>query len=162
MPSGHGHQPKRESAEARFARMHTVDKATGCWNWTGTMRGNGYGRLKVGSRYTGDRRDEEAHRFSYEMHKGRIPDGLQLDHLCRNTLCVNPDHLEAVTARVNTLRSENPAAKNARKTRCPKGHELAGDNLYVSRDGQRGCRTCRSATRRAHYLKTNNGRPRHA
>jgi hypothetical protein len=82
-----------------------------------------------------------AHRVSYVLAHGSIPDGLQLDHLCRNKLCVNPTHLEAVTARENTLRGVSVAAVNAKKTHCPRGHELSGSNLLAYRK-VRSCRAC--------------------
>lgn len=85
-----------------------------------------------------------AHRFAYERLVGLIPEGLQLDHLCRVPYCVNPAHLEPVTSRENTMRGLNFAAVNAKKTHCLRGHLLSGDNLMTtpSYDG-RLCRTCR-------------------
>ncbi len=86
-----------------------------------------------------------AHRVSYELIKGKIPDGLTLDHLCRNTKCVNPDHLEPVTAKVNVLRGNGYYAQAKRHTHCPKGHELVGNNLDPAslKQGIRRCLICR-------------------
>lgn len=81
----------------------------------------------------------------YEIHKGPIPEGLQIDHLCRNTQCCNPDHLEAVTQRVNIMRSESFSAVNARKQACPKGHPYTPENTSIDRshgDERRKCREC--------------------
>lgn len=112
---------------------------TACILWGGTIKSNGYGRLSShGKVYS-------AHRFVYEKTRGPIPDGLTLDHLCRNKLCVNPDHLEPVTLRVNILRSNGFAAKNAAKSHCAHGHELSGRNLILrARNGrtERNCRKC--------------------
>jgi hypothetical protein len=84
-----------------------------------------------------------AHRFSYELCNDKIPKGLTIDHLCRVTFCVNPNHLEAVTMRTNTLRGISPVASNAKKTHCKKGHTLEGDNLFITRKGGRVCKTCK-------------------
>lgn len=113
-----------------------VNKTASCWIWTGCVASNGYSKLSFESKHT------SAHRVFYKWFKGPIEDGLQIDHLCRNKLCVNPDHLEAVTPKVNTLRSENIAAKNSRRTICLKNHPLAGNNLYITPDGRRQCRMC--------------------
>lgn len=107
-----------------------------CWTWLGVPNASGYGTLKVG------RRTFVASRFGYEMLVGPIPPGLHLDHLCRNRICVNPNHLEPVTSRENTLRGETLAAKQVAQTHCIHGHELSGDNLRVDRRGKRVCRTC--------------------
>lgn len=108
-----------------------------CWIWTAnTSGGTGYGNFWLGRSYG------KAHRFSYELMKGAIPDGLDLDHLCRVRACVNPAHLEAVTRQENIKRSPIAiATRNAAKTHCPKGHPYAGDNLYIAR-GRRTCRAC--------------------
>lgn len=121
-----------------------------CWEWRGGSKDNGWG-LRYG--YVGSGKSREyAHRVSYRVFRGEIPEGLQIDHLCRNTLCVNPDHLEAVTARENTLRGTSPAALNSKKTCCGYGHPLALSNLYIEpKTGKRHCRTCRNRIRRAHY-----------
>lgn len=99
------------------------------------MKTEGYGNF-WNDKYT------SAHRFSYEFANGPVPDGLQLDHLCRNRLCVNPGHIEPVTQRVNMLRGISPAAENARKTHCMNGHPLIGTNLVLRKSGSRGCRHC--------------------
>lgn len=109
----------------------------GCWVWTGRTLPNGYGSICFANRrwYT--------HRVSYELHYGPIPNGLHLDHLCRNRACCNPAHLEAVSCKENVHRSPIAlAAINARKTHCDWGHELTGDNLIPRPEGQRHCRTC--------------------
>lgn len=111
---------------------------SGCWEFTGPQTEAGYGRLNILDRYW------YTHRLSYELHVGAIPEGLHMDHLCRNRICCNPEHLEPVTPRENALRSPVAvAAVNARKTHCLNGHELAGDNLMHRKDGKgRRCRTC--------------------
>ncbi len=90
-------------------------------------------------------RDCYAHRVAWEKVHGPIPPGMQIDHLCRNRACVNVNHLEAVTQRVNTLRGLSAGAMNARKTVCPRGHPLEGDNLRKSLRGDRECKTCFNA-----------------
>ncbi|KKM02057.1 hypothetical protein LCGC14_1788260 [marine sediment metagenome] len=113
---------------------------TGCWPWQ-RATSRGYGQLSINGTVC------SAHRTAYEIVKGPIPDGLQIDHLCRNTRCINPDHMEAVTARVNTLRGNNPPAVNARKTHCKRGHEFVADNTVRTAKG-RECRQCRNDNQR--------------
>lgn len=114
-----------------------VDKTDSCWLWTGHTN-RGYGRACF------EGRTVYAHRLSWELTRGPIPDGLSLDHLCRVLNCVNPDHLEPVPHRTNVLRGEGPTAVNARKARCPKGHPYEGANLRRGRGG-RYCRACAAA-----------------
>ena len=113
-----------------------VDKTATCWIWTGGKHKLGYGTLKVG------KKTEYAHRVIFEALNNKIPNGMSLDHLCRNPSCVNPDHLEVVTHKENVLRGIGPTAINAKKTHCKRGHELAGENLRITIVGGRLCRTC--------------------
>jgi|SRR5882724_8773276 len=116
---------------------------SGCWIWVGQQTEAGYGNFRY------RRKRNYAHRISYRIAKGPIPKDMEIDHLCRVTSCVNPDHLEAVTHRENMLRGNTPAARNAAKTHCPDGHPLSGENLYI-RKGKRGCLTCRRKQSREH------------
>lgn len=110
-----------------------------CLLWVGEISKDGYGTRSV----RGVGGSSWAHRWAYEEGVGPIPEWMTIDHLCRVRSCVNPAHLEAVTRGENVLRGEGPAAQAARKTHCPKGHEYAGDNLYVNpTTGYRLCQTC--------------------
>jgi hypothetical protein len=129
----------------RLLARVTVDHGTGCWLWPTVNARTGYGSVRVGGRTS---RMALAHRVSYELHVGPIPEGRQLDHLCRNRACVNPAHLEPVTAQINVLRGEGLAAANAVKTHCVVGHPLTGANLYVCPRGTRKCRACRAEASR--------------
>lgn len=133
-------------AEDRFFAM--VQKTESCWIYTGAKQQGGYGTFGIGTRKA-NKKSVLAHRFSYELAIGPLPpksSGMQLDHICRNRVCVNPSHLQLVAARVNTLRSPiAPASVNARKTHCKHGHPLEGVNLTVLANGDRSCRTCRNA-----------------
>jgi HNH endonuclease len=113
-----------------------------CWQWLGVPHRGGYGRHSPGPGVM-----MYAHRYSYVLLVGPVPDGLQLDHLCRNRMCVRPDHLEPVTAKENVARGEAPTAIHGRKTSCDAGHPLTGDNLHVytirsSGTVGRRCRAC--------------------
>lgn len=121
-----------EFHKAKF--LEKIFKTDSCWRWSGSVDRNGYGRMSVGHV------NRTAHRISYELFKGSIPEGLQIDHLCRVRDCVNPDHLEAVTGRMNTLRGYSPSAIHARKTHCPRGHEYSP--TYDGRRWRRYCKTC--------------------
>jgi len=99
-----------------------------------------------------------AHRLSYEELVTEIPSGLELDHLCRNPACVNPWHLEPVPHRVNVLRGVSPNAMRARQTECKRGHPLAGENLHVTREGYRRCKTCIRVARMDWYRRNVQGK----
>jgi hypothetical protein len=120
-----------------------VQKTETCWLWTAQIAKNGYGRFKP--EYIA----RQAHRVAYELLIGPIPDGLQLDHLCRVRHCVNPAHLEPVTGRENILRGFAPSACRARQTECWRGHPFDDVNTYRRTDGTRACRECnRDSVRR--------------
>lgn len=130
----HGHNGLRRPGARAEAFWQRVDKGQDgdCWIWTAGKSGTGYGVFMK------DGRKVLAHRFAYELLVGEIPDGLVLDHLCRNHACVNPDHLEPVTNPENVLRG-----KGCLKTHCNHGHPLVAGNLYIRNDkGWRSCRTC--------------------
>lgn len=132
----------------RFLDKVTPIPESGCWLWGGATVKGGYGVFR------NEGKNSMAHRLAYEHFKGDIPKGLQLDHLCRVTCCVNPDHLEPVTAKENTLRGNNTAAQNARKTHCINGHEFNEKNTRITPNrGSRYCRVCakeRERKRRQH------------
>jgi hypothetical protein len=115
---------------------------SGCWEWQAFRDQDGYGTFWL----NGENR--RAHRASYELFVGPIPDAATLDHLCRNRSCVNPEHLEPVSIGENLMRSPvAPASVNASKTHCARaGHPLSGANLYICPRGKRECRACRRET----------------
>lgn len=119
----------------------------GCYEWRGKSR-EGYGRFYLNKRYV------PAHRFACENIKGPVPADRVLDHLCRNPICVNPDHLEIVTWTENMLRGISPAAQNKRKTICKRGHPLTPDNLnprILALDGRRSCLQCEKIRKQEYY-----------
>jgi hypothetical protein len=120
-------------------RIRVTDN--GCWEWLLCKNRDGYGRWVV------DGREWKAHRLAYTLYRGEIADGLEIDHLCRNRCCCNPDHLEVVTHTVNIRRGESLPAKNRRKDRCVRGHEFTAENTAVDSQGWRSCLTCRREAR---------------
>jgi hypothetical protein len=111
---------------------------TGCWLWSGSLTKAGYGLMR-----TGPGKRDYVHRLAYRLFVGEIPDGLQLDHLCRHRACFNPRHLEPVTSRDNFLRGNSPGAVAHRTGMCRNGHPLTPDNVLVrAATGARRCRTC--------------------
>lgn len=144
----------RESVEHRLLKYMRVDAATNCWVWIGALSEGGYARLCVNNR------DTRAHRAAYELFVGPVPDGLQIDHLCRVRNCINPAHLEAVTGSENCRRGtvgDHIADRQRAKTHCPRGHEYSGENLaFWKNSGRVGrkCRACESARgKRRHAAK---------
>ncbi|MBP1241736.1 hypothetical protein ABID92_000436 [Frigoribacterium sp. PvP120] len=122
-----------KDAERRF--WPKVDMGEGCWNWQASLLRNGYGQFHAPGTTL-------AHRYSYELHHGAIPEGLVIDHLCRNRRCVRPSHLEAVPQAVNLQRGETLNAAESALTHCLRGHQFNESTTYLYR-GRRTCRPCR-------------------
>ena len=129
--------------EVRFWTKVLKGEPTQCWEWQ-AGKDKGYGVFYAAGRLW------RAHRVSYELIKGAVPKGLELDHLCRNPSCVNPAHLEAVTCSVNTLRG---LKGRLGKTHCPQGHPYDEKNSYfrASRPSRRECRICHNAQSNQSY-----------
>lgn len=142
-----------------FARKIVVDQARGCWIFTGCLNSRGYGCIAI----DGDGSTRLAHRAAYELLVDRIPAGMTIDHfVCFDKRCCNPAHLEVVTRSENSKRAfrtglagvPEQAKRNAAKTHCPQGHPYSGDNLLVSKRGERFCRTCRRGSDRRRRQRT--------
>jgi HNH endonuclease len=130
----------------RFMRKVKV-LPNGCWFWLASKDKKGYGRFSI---ITG--KTLTANYAAWLLFRGPLAPDLETDHLCRNHSCVNPDHLEAVTHKVNVLRGNSPCAINARKERCIRGHKLEPPNVYVLKHGPKAgsvhCNICRNLMRR--------------
>lgn len=134
--------PRRPLSDRFWSK---VAKTETCWLWTASLDGSGYGQFFT--RVEGQRKSNRAHRLAYELVVGPIPEGLVLDHLCRNPKCVNPEHLEPVTDRENILRGTGLSARRARQVLCAEGrHRL--DDFPRQASGQRSCLACRNVKRR--------------
>lgn len=144
---------KRPAEERFWEKVARTNDPDSCWLWTGTRTAGGYGKLHM----TG-KSPTYAHRFSYQLAKGPIPDGLELDHLCRTPSCVRPSHLEAVTPWENNRRGMSATAINARATHCPQGHPYDETNTTRDRHGHRKCRACNIAHKRADYTSNHDAR----
>lgn len=131
--------PRHGTLRELFEMRYIPVTESGCWIWIGQDCSHGYGKL------THQGVTDYAHRISYILHKGDIPNGLVLDHLCRVRCCVNPEHIEVVTRGENVLRGESVAAKYKNRTHCKNGHALSGGNIITvrTRPGTRICRACK-------------------
>lgn len=140
MPKGVYERNPKPPFDRFIAKVHKT--ASGCWNWIGSKDKRGYGSFSWGKG-----KSKLALRFSYFHYNGTLPKGMDLDHLCRNTSCVNPNHLEAVTHKENSRRGIaglHMIAKSAALKRCPKGHAYSAKNTYLHRGKYKQCRRCKS------------------
>lgn len=112
-----------------------VTKSAGCWEWQAARR-FGYGVAWDGRRLV------VAHRLAWQLERGPIPEGMTLDHLCRNRACVRPDHLEPVSLADNIRRGRPFRGPTALKAECYRGHSFTAENTYLRPDGYRACRAC--------------------
>ncbi len=138
----HDSRPAVQRFWARTRKPESDTQHDQCWLYIGPLTPDGYGQISSGGVTM------TAHVFAYTLLVGPVPDGKQIDHVkergCTHRNCVNPEHLEPVTSKENTLRGGGPTAKNARKTHCPRGHAYEADNIYRRADGSRECRICRA------------------
>lgn len=126
----------RAADKVRFWLKVDVGGRDDCWPWKASVNHGGYGQFFLRGRKV------RSHRFAYLSVRGRVMGlHLHIDHLCRSRACMNPLHMEPVSQRTNTLRGYSPAARQARRTHCPSGHPLSGDNL-ATHHGHRRCKMC--------------------
>ncbi len=138
-----------KSVLKRFVEKIEHRPDSDCFWWTGCVDSGGYGRFRAAGR-------QRAHQFAFFVAYGHPPEGMQIDHICRNRSCVNPLHLRPLTLVENVLCGEGISARNLRKTHCFRDHALAGYNVIRSggRDGMgRKCRTCQNALNKAYRAR---------
>ena len=141
----------RGTADQRFeAKVKKLEN--GCWEWQGAVSSIGYGRFPL-RQADGSFINGYAHRWAYQRWNGEIPPGTEIDHLCRNRRCVNPEHLRCITHRENMLAGDTIASRNAAKTRCKRGHEFTVENTGRTNGNGRSCRTCRREYMRVYLPK---------
>lgn len=155
----HAREMTIEYLSKRFSNSFDISES-GCWNWKKSIDKDGYSQIGLWGRYGSNHKSGQfpAHRVMYELIKGEMKPDEQIDHLCKNILCVNPAHLEAVDKDTNNIRGNSPSAIHARKTHCPKGHPYNSENTYKHRNGQgkvytRKCKTCVSIRMKDYYQR---------
>lgn len=131
--------------QRRLIKLSVPEPNTGCHIWIGATTIAGYGIINIKKKIL------SAHRVSYFLNKGDIPDGLVIDHICDNKFCINPDHLQPKTQLDNLLRSNSASMVNLRKTHCNKGHEFTESNTIINKNGSRDCKICVKAKKKRHY-----------
>lgn len=135
----------RKGLKKRFYKDKFIIKDNGCWEWTANIApSTGYGLIMTDSQGS-----IGAHRASYIIHKGPIPEGYHIHHVCKNKKCVNPEHLEAM----ESFEHLSLESKSRAKEYCGKGHKMEGENIYYKPNGKRECRQCRKESRRKYWLK---------
>ena len=142
---------RKQPTIERFRAKVNLQYGGACWEWLGSLSTNGYGFIWHNGH------NVRAHRFAYEyFNRTTIPPDKEVDHLCRNHKCVNPDHLELVTRRENVIRGVNPELLKQRMlslTHCRQGHEFSNDNTYIDYRGYRGCKICKRVSNHKAYRK---------
>ncbi len=142
-----------DPASERLRFLSKFNKlGNGCWIWNGSFNNQEYSCFHI--KRNGTWVKILAHRYSYELIRGPVPPGMELDHLCRDTRCINPDHLEAVTHQKNTERGEAGTYKRTTsKTYCIHGHQYSEENTYINKHGFRSCKACRKLAYARYILK---------
>lgn len=138
----------RDRIAERLDRLSIPEPNTGCYLFTGRLDRKGYGQMSVGKH-----KKRGAHRLAFQAKHGYLTPGLVIDHRCKTWSCVNPDHMEEVTSRVNTLRGSSPPAGHVLQSRCKNGHSFSAANTYVAPDGQRQCRICNKRAQERYRAK---------
>jgi len=135
------------TSNADLVPKHLAEKINfgACWLWGAARTTNGYGKCQFGGRTW------RAHRLIYTLLRGPIPPGLQIDHLCRTSLCVNPEHLEPVDSRTNTMRGLSPVVAQTKQTHCKRGHPFDQANTRIDKRRIRNCRACSRIHARTRY-----------
>lgn len=147
---------RSKSVISRFKRLIGKPDENGCWPWIGCRKKDGYGVFGV-MLPTGYRTTALAHRVSFVLFRGALNTDLELHHECENKSCVNPNHTRQITRADHMLIGTNLAAINSRKTECPQGHPLSGDNLKLDKGNngrvRRRCKICASAAVSRHWFR---------
>ncbi len=135
-----------------FIDKYDIDPLTGCWLWNASKTSTGYGQFRFGSQGTSP---QKAHRVSYELSVGPIPFGFHLHHQCETTLCVNPNHLLAVTPKehIADLTPDSVSYIAKRRTQCPQGHPYDEENTGYRVTGKRWCKACNKLACQVKYMK---------